>query len=31
VEIILPSDLNAREAMRLSEFIKTLPFDAPEA
>ena len=31
VEITLPSDLTAREAMRFSEFIKTLPFDAPEA
>jgi hypothetical protein len=31
VEITLPADLTAREAARLSEFIKTLPFDAPEA
>ncbi len=30
VGIKLPSDLTAREAARLSEFIKTLPFDAPE-
>lgn len=27
VELALPSDLSAREAGRLSEFIKTLPFD----
>lgn len=31
VEITLPADLTTREAARLSEFIKTLPFDAPEA
>ncbi len=31
IDLVLPSDLTAREAARLSEFIKTLPFDAPEA
>jgi hypothetical protein len=31
VSLVLPADLTAREAGRLSEFIKTLPFDAPEA
>jgi hypothetical protein len=30
VILALPSDLTAREAARLSEFIKTLPFDGPE-
>lgn len=30
VTVALPSDLTAREAARLSEFIKTLPFDGPE-
>lgn len=30
VTMALPSDLTAREAARLSEFIKTLPFDGPE-
>ena len=29
-EITLPVDLTAREAMRLSEFIKTLPFNGSE-
>ncbi len=27
VEIVLPADFSAREASRLSEFVKTLPFD----
>lgn len=31
VTMALPSDLTAREAARLSEFIKTLPFDGPQA
>ncbi|MCC7499809.1 MAG: hypothetical protein IT160_19670 [Bryobacterales bacterium] len=31
VTLALPSDLTAREAARLSEFIKTLPFDGQEA
>lgn len=31
VEIMLPADLTAHEAARLSEFIKTLPFDVPGA
>lgn len=30
VTVGLPSDLTSREAARLSEFIKTLPFDGPE-
>ena len=28
IELSLPADLSAREAGRLSEFVKTLPFDA---
>jgi hypothetical protein len=28
IELTLPGDLSAREAGRLSEFVKTLPFDA---
>ena len=28
IELTLPADLSAREAGRLSEFVKTLPFDA---
>ena len=28
VQIELPADLNAREAERLADFIKTLPFEA---
>jgi len=31
VELILPVDLTTREANRLSEFIKTLPFDVAQA
>lgn len=31
VTVGLPSDLTAREALRLSEFIKTLPFEGPDA
>lgn len=31
VTVALPADLTVREALRLSEFIKTLPFDGPEA
>ena len=31
VELILPKNLSAREAHRLSEFIKTLPFDGDGA
>lgn len=31
VTLALPADLTAREAARLSDFIKTLPFDGPEA
>lgn len=30
VTLALPADLTVREAARLSEFIKTLPFDGPE-
>ena len=30
VLLVLPADLTAREAGRLAEFIKTLPFDAKE-
>lgn len=31
ITLALPSDLTSREAARLSEFIKTLPFDGPQA
>lgn len=31
IDLILPSDLTAREALRLSDFVKTLPFDPVEA
>lgn len=30
VRIILPADLTAREAVRLGDFIRTLPFDSAE-
>ena len=30
IEITLPADLSTREAGRLSEFVKTLPFDAQD-
>jgi hypothetical protein len=30
VELLLPSDLTVREAERLSDFLKTLPFGSPE-
>jgi hypothetical protein len=29
IEFLIPKDLTTREAQRLSDFIKTLPFDAP--